>query len=371
MEVGREDRPPGREDPLSLCVQPGDPSGRSVFVGWEMKTKDEGRSHFRRFQGYDYSRGAAVFVSFGVVGRPKIFGLITNDGELILSEAGRLARETLAIEERRDERIRLMSSVVMPDHVHLRFYIEPNTPDPLVKLGGFVRNFKRWTRLKSSKIGVDFDWEANYHDRICLSREIIDLADKYIANNPLKWALMHGDPPPLRVVEPIESSRFEPDEWWSGVGNLGLIEENAKVFAVRLSRKIRPADFPAVVARLLEGAKKGFVFAGTFISPCERALFDALVKGGYPIVKAIPDKLEMVYRPKGDEPTLFAERRLLYLSRVAASGASRYDAWHGINDAMAKMTALKGRSSGREKPTSLYVLPRDTSGRVGLDWRFG
>lgn len=340
-----------------------------------MKERDEGRSHFRRFQGYDYSRGAALLLSFGVVGRPKIFGSITEAGELIPSPAGRLARETLAIEERRDERIRVMKSVIMPDHIHLRVYVEPNTPEPLVKLGGFVRNFKRWTKFKCAKIGVDFDWEAKYHDRICLSREIIDLADKYIANNPLKWALMHGNPPPLKVVEPLESPRFDLAEWWSAVGNLDLIGEEQQIMAIRLSRKIRPADFPAVVGRLVEGAKKGYVFAGTFISPCERALFAALVSGGFPIIKAIPDSLAMVYRPKGDEPTLFAEGRLLYLSRVAASGENRYDAWHGINDAMVGMADLKGRSSGREstgrgKPTSLYVLPRDPLGRSGLDWRF-
>lgn len=142
--------------------------------------------------------------------------------------------------------------------------------------------------------------------------------------------------------------------------------------AVRLSRKIRPADFSSVVGRLVEGAKKGFVFAGTFISPppCERALFDALVSSGYPIIKAIPDPLAMVYRPKGDEPRLFAENRLLYLSQIVASDSSRYDAWHGINDALSRVADLKGRLSGRESPTCLYVLPRDPSGRSGLEWRF-
>lgn len=348
-----------------------------------MIKKDEGKSHFRRFEGYDYSRGVALFISFGLVGRPKIFGTITKEGDLVPSPAGRLARETLAIEERRDERIKVMKSVIMPDHVHLRVYIEPNTPNPLVKLGGFIRNFKRWTKVKCQKIGIDFDWEESYHDRICLSREIIDLADKYIVNNPLKWALMHGNPPPLKVVEPLVSSRFDLSEWWTAVGNLNLLKEDREIMAIRLSRKIPEKDFSSVVSRLVEGARKGFVFAGTFISPCERALFSELVKGGYPIIKAVPDKLEMVYRPKGDEPTLFAEGRLLYLSRIAASNSTRYDAWHGINDAMASMADQKDRPSGRapetfekdrpsrrKNPTSLYVLPRDPSGRLGLDWRF-
>ena len=53
------------------------------------------------------------------------------------------------------------------------------------------------------------------------------------------------------------------------------------------------------------------------------------------MIRAVPDPLALVYRPKGDEPRQFADGRLLLLSRVAAPGSSRYDAWHGINDALA------------------------------------
>ena len=294
-----------------------------------------GAGHYRRFKGYDYSRGAAIFITFAVAGRAKVFGSVDDSGRLLYSPAGMAALSTLSIEERRRDDIIVEKSVIMPDHVHLRLYIKPGMDRPLAKLAQFINNFKRWTKFGSAKIGVEFEWERGYHDRLCLSREIIELADKYIENNPLKWHLMHGHPPPLKVLEPISSPRIPGDEWWSAAGAIELLAPERKICAIRLSRRIPGKDYSTVVARLMTAVDKGFVFAGTFISPCEREVARALIARGAPMIKAVPDPLALVYRPKGDEPRQFAEGRLLLLSRVAAPGSSRYDAWHGINDALA------------------------------------
>jgi len=315
-----------------------------------------GAGHYRRFKGYDYSRGAAIFITFGVVGRSKLFGRIDGEGRLVLSPAGHAALAALMEESRRGGGVDLMAFVIMPDHVHLRLYLHPGFDKPLAKLAQFVTNFKRWAKYNCSKLGVAVEWEKGYHDRLCLSREIIALADKYIENNPLKWHLMHGHPPPLAVVEPLSLPRVPGDEWWSAVGSLDLADSERKVCSIRLSRRIPVADHAAVVSRLMTAVDKGYVLAGTFISPCEREVARALVERGAPMIRAVPDQLAMVYRPKGDEPRQFADGRLLLLSRVAAPGSSRYDAWHGINDALADFAT---RGSG----VSLYV----TSAR---DFRF-
>ena len=181
---------------------------------------------------------------------------------------------------------------------------------------------------------MELSWQKNYHDRICLSADIIDLVDKYIANNPLKWSLMHGDKPPLRVIEPLNSLRLEADEWWTGVGNQALLAPESKIAAVRLSRTIPQARFPEVFARLRVAAEKGYTLAGTWISPCEQAVFAALSVEGVPFLRAVPDPLAMVYRPKGDEPGMFASGKYMLLSRISA-GSGRGAAWHGINDALA------------------------------------
>ncbi len=342
---------------------------------------------FHRYRGYDYSRGAAMFITFHLEPRIPVFGKVV-DGRMAYSEVGMIARRVLARERDRTPDVQLKRSIIMPEHVHLRLYLRPRQDEPLRNLGRFVYNFKAWTRNHAKKIGVEIRWQKNYHDRICLSREIIGLVDKYIDNNPRKWQLMHGNPPPLKVAEPLASELLMPDEWWTGVGRTDWLGGDAgfvsatsgcgvaesddhlestaqaraipRFAAVRLSRTIPTAKFGEVAARLFKAAEKGWHLAGTWISPCERFVFAELVRHGFPIVRGSQDPLEMVYRPKEDEPKLFSESRYLLLSRVFAEGTPRGVGWHGMNDALASM-ALTGGG------VSVYVR---WNRQRGLVWDF-
>ena len=306
---------------------------------------DEEIKHFHRFHGYDYSRGAAMMLSFHLEPRAPVFGRV-NGNRMEYSDIGMIARKVLAKERDRTPDVQLKKSIIMPEHVHLRLYLRPGQERPLERMGRFVYNFKAWTRNHAKNAGVEIAWQKNYHDWILPSREIISLADKYIENNPLKWSLMHGNPPPLKVVEPICAAAIPAGEWWSGVGRVDwLSDPSMKFAAVRLSRSIPHAEVKAVCDRLIKAAEKGYVLAGTWISPCERILFEELVRRELPIVKGAQDPLAMVYRPKGDETRLFGDGRLLILSRVFAEGTARGVGWHGINDALGKIAKAAGGES--------------------------
>ena len=311
---------------------------------------------YRRFAGYDYSRGASLFITFTLARRFPAFGRVEGS-RVALSPVGEALAETFRMELRRHPCLKVRASVIMPDHVHFRITIAPNTPEPLTDLGRLLANVKRWSKWKAGKLGVDIDWQQGAHDRICASREINETVDLYIGNNPTKWSLMHGPNPPLAVMEPFDSPRLPESEWWTAVGNPALFGEERQVAALRLSRKLAPRDHAAVVRRSLEAAKRGWVLASTFISPCEQALFKALAEAGLPAIKAVPDALASVYRPKGAETEAFAAGRLLLLSRVATPGLSRQDAWHGMNDALAEAAKRHGRS--------FYVQPL----AGGVEWR--
>ena len=317
-------------------------------------------ARWRRYKGYDYSRGAVFFITFGISPRKPLFGVVSGD-KVIHSSLGRAALETLAREAQRNPKLVLYGSVIMPDHVHLRIYVRPGTPEPLAAVGAFVGNFKRWTTWRAKRLGIPLAWEPNYYDRLCLSREIIELVDKYIANNPLKWALMHGPNPPLKVIEPLDSPLLPESEWWTGVGASGFIDGNRKLAAIQLSRKIAACEVAAVVARCLTAVEKGFTPISTFISPAELALKRALAAHGAPMVRVVPDPLATVYRPKEDEPVQFAAGRLLLLSRVAATGDSRHAAWHSLNDAIAEMALASGGAA-------LYVKRERAD--APLEWHF-
>lgn len=326
-----------------------------------MKSKSEGgRGHFRRFHGYDYTRGAAMFLTFHLEPRIPVFGRVVGD-RVELSPVGQIARRVLEREANRSPDVRLMRSVIMPEHVHLRLYLRPGQEDALFKMGRFVLNFKAWSRTNAKReLGVELHWQKCYYDRICPSREVITLVDKYIDNNPRKWSLMHGNPPPLKVVEPVVAPCLPSEEWWTGVGRVDwLSDDGVKIAAVRLSRSIPASQFAAVVARLVAAVEKGYVLAGTWISPCERVVFAELLRRGFPVIRGSQDPLEMVYRPREDEPRLFAEGRYLVLSRVFAEGTARGVGWHGINDALAEI--------GRRRGASAYVT---FDPRRGLNWAF-
>ena len=314
----------------------------------------------RRFKGYDYSRGAVFFITFCVAGRKPLFGSVSGD-KVVLSPLGLAALETIERETRRNPGLRLYAWVIMPDHVHLRIYVCPGLADPLAAVGAFVGNVKRWTTWRAKQLGIALAWEQNYYDRLCVSREIIELVDKYIANNPLKWSLMHGPNPPLKVIEPFDSPLLPESEWWTAVGASGFLDGRCKLASIQLSRSILPGEVAAVVARCLTAVEKGYILVSTFISPAEQALKRVLVARGAPMVRVVPDALATVYRPKEDEPGQFAAGRLLLLSRVAAAGDSRHKAWHSLNDAIAEIALASGG-------TALYVK-REWRG-APLEWRF-
>ena len=303
--------------------------------------------HYRRFHGYDYNRGASIFVTFALKRRLPLFGRVEGD-KVVLSPAGRAAIEAILFENARPgRRVWAAAYVVMPDHIHIRLVLLPDSgSEPLRHVGQFVNNVKRWSRKHAAEVGVEVEWEENYHDHVCVSRFINEKVDAYIGYNALKWSLMHGPDAPLKVVEPLVSPRFPEDEWWSAAGNMDLLAPDRRIAAVSVSRTVRAGDYPAIVERLVKAAKSGWVIASTFISPGEIAVYNALEAAKLPRIKASPDPLKMVYRPHVEDTLALAEGRLVIISRECGPEVSRYDAWHGMNDAMAEMAAAEGEGLG-------------------------
>ena len=335
--------------------------------------------HFRRFKGYDYSRGGSIFITATLAERRPLFGEIDHD-RVKPSVAGEML--AAAIEKVKGEfagRVALVKSVIMPDHYHARLVFAAGLEDPVAQIGNFVGRIKQYSQYHIKKAGLCESglWAEGYHDHLSVSRFINEKIDRYIENNPLKWSLMFGEGV-LKVREPIVSERLNPGEWWrfvcnpaaesnpikglhqveEGLGESGngsggatwrdpverLVEPTwrdpftgSRICAVQLSRRLAERDYPAVLARLLDGAAKGYTFAGTFISPLERRLYAKLAEKGYPIIKATPDPLDMVYRPKDDEPLLFDRGQLVLVSRECDPTEGRYAAWHGINSALGAM----------------------------------
>lgn len=272
---------------------------------------------YRRFQGYDYAKGGAMFVTTALADRrSRLFGRVERE-KVVLSREGEIAvRDFGEACEKFGGRIRVHRWTLMPDHFHVRFSWPAGLDEPVKTIGAFMGRFKQMSQWHLAGRGAPV-WEPGYHDLVCLSARMNRAVDAYVENNALKWWLMHCDKSLMRVREPFPVPEFGDDEIWRAVGNEWLLD-SPKIVALRISRQIPAARLAGVVETCRRGAvEKGYVYASTFYSPGERAVFESLTRTeGAKMIRLIPTFMELAYRPHGGETRLFAAKRLLILSRM-------------------------------------------------------
>ncbi len=92
---------------------------RSATRGSGSGSKTAG--HFRRFHGYDYSRGACLFLSFNVEPKEDILGRVEAPGTLVHNEWGRLVEAKVA-----EKRYLLLSRQSEPDQSRRAGWLDLN-----------------------------------------------------------------------------------------------------------------------------------------------------------------------------------------------------------------------------------------------------
>ena len=202
-----------------------------------LKEKKEIRK-YRRFNGYDYARGAALFITIVTNPRRRLFGGIV-DARLRRTALG-LAVESRLTEVEQTPGIRLFNFVVMPDHVHLQLHLRAGLQEPLVALGRAIGAFKSLCAKDFHELTGERGplWQQGYHDWICVSEEMIAAVNRYIDYNPLKFELRYNQPEFLAIREPIAAWRLSPEEFWRGIGAVDLLDGDTPFIALRISRRL-------------------------------------------------------------------------------------------------------------------------------------
>ena len=316
-------------------------------------------ARYRRFHGWDYTKGASFFITIVTEPRSSLFGKVVN-GAILLSLLGEKVREALEAMPRLNPGFLLFGFVVMPDHVHFNCALVPGLDEPLKVLGFAIRRFKNYTTALAKRslainaevvdlaIGRDGQplttacqplcrdghalspdgqtvfglsttlWQQGYHDYILVSREMIDSTERYIAYNPLKWELMYGSPECLRIVEPLCSPRLAACDYWKGVGNIALLGDDVKMVSLRVSREVASPEAIAKVVKRLEAAvDKGYVIISGFISRGERAVRDMLCRRpDARFIRMLPSCIpNRRFKPESVYVAPFAEGRYLEIGR--------------------------------------------------------
>ncbi len=184
-----------------------------------------------RWAAWDYGRNAAYFVTICTQGRAHDFGQITG-GELIMSPVGQAVRDCWLQIPGHFPFVRLGAFVVMPNHIHgITVIDKPDASadsvgprDPVVSrdpvgsrdpvetqniaslqtvrippkppnrygpqsqnLAAIVRGHKIGVTKFARQNGIQFGWQARYHDRVIRDADEYARIERYIQTNPENW----------------------------------------------------------------------------------------------------------------------------------------------------------------------------------------
>lgn len=308
-------------------------------------TRKSGAGHFRRFHGYDYSRGAAMFITIVVEPRRPLFGAI-RDARLVMTSLGEaVARRLREIGE--FPGIRLFNSVVMTDHVHLQLHFRAGLAEPLTTLGRAIGRFKSLCAKDYHEICGESGslWQQGYHDWLCQSKEMIAAVNRYIDYNPLKYELRWNQPEYLAIHEPLAAWRLSTDEFWRGIGAVELLNCETPMVALRISRKLSARQINEAVRRIQ--AKIGeFVFIGGWISPGEKAIRELLL--GDPrgkIIEILPSAIPHDYKVGSMWLEAIRDRRAAIIARGNSEVEFSRAACLDLNAEAAKISQGQARGS--------------------------
>ncbi len=312
---------------------------------------------YRRFYGYDYSRGAALFITIVTNPRRRLFGQIVG-AKLQKTPLG-IAVERRFADMAQMPGIRLFNFVVMPDHVHLQLHLRAGLPNPLVTLGRAIGAFKSLCAKDFHELTGESGalWQQGYHDWICMSEEMLAAVNRYIDYNPLKFELRYNQPEFLAIHEPLAAWRLSTEEFWRGIGAVELLDGGTPFIALRISRKLSARQVAEAVARIRRRVGD-YVFVGGWISPGEKAVRDMLLaepKGG--IVQILPSAMPHDYKVGSMWLEAIRDRRAAIIARGNSEIEFSRAACLEVNGAAAGLAAQALPSGQWQGGASAQALP--------------
>ncbi len=165
------------------------------------------RVESHRKKGFDYSSKGGYLITICTQNRTPFFGNIIN-GEMILSEIGKLAHQFWAEIPQHFPFTFLANFVIMPDHIHGIIFIEKKLEAKIETqkevfflknekmaaispktgtISTIIRSYKSAVTKFSRQNDPNFSWQANYHDAIICDKNSFENMQRYIENNPKNW----------------------------------------------------------------------------------------------------------------------------------------------------------------------------------------
>ena len=290
-------------------------------------------NRLRRMEKHDYTSACIYLITVTTEGRKRILGSLVGDSantaEIEPTALGKYVAEAfrkIAAETTRKTgcRVQVLHYQIMPDHFHGILYVRDTLPKDY-SLGKIVAAWKSdcshvlWE--ESSLCSQDFSVEKSplfsrgFNDRILFREGQLQTWIAYLNDNPRRlWLKIHF---PNRLHKVYNFSAGKKGHQYTAVGNTFLITYPERL-QVRCHRNLTEEQIQEEVETYLKEARRGTVLISPFISPAEKAVYEACYKDKLPMVHIVNRGLDgqFIY-PSGRDLLGCSEGFLLVLAPYA------------------------------------------------------
>lgn len=140
-----------------------------------------------RIRAYDYASADAYLVTACTRVRACLFGRVEQD-EMLLGPLGRVVQEAWKAIPDHYPTVALDVFVVMPNHLHGIVWLARAGHAPPLPV--VIASFK----AAASRAAGEALWQRSFHDRVVRNESELQAFRRYIAENPLRWAMDRENP---------------------------------------------------------------------------------------------------------------------------------------------------------------------------------
>ena len=290
-------------------------------------------NRLRRMEEHDYTSACIYLITVTTEGRKRVLGLLVGDnpntaeivptalGEYVAEAFRKVAAETT---KKTGCRVQVLHYQIMPDHFHGIIYVRDTLPSDYA-LGKIIAAWKSdcshafWK--DSSFCAQDFSlgkpplFSRGFNDRILFRKGQLQTWIAYLNDNPRRLWLKKHFPNRLRKV--YDFSAGKKGHQYTAVGNTFLVKYPERL-QVRCHRHLTEEQIQEEVATYLKEARRGTVLISPFISPAEKAVYDACYKERLSMIHIVNRGLDgqFVY-PSGRDLTGCSDGFMLVLAPYA------------------------------------------------------
>ena len=271
-------------------------------------------NRLRRKEGHDYAAPGIYLITVTTTDRRRILGELTGAspdaasiqpttlGEYVIAAFRKMAT---MVTEKTGSRIQVYQYQLMPDHFHGILRIHDALPEGwhLSRMIGAwkgdcsreywrVQESHALTHAEPSSLSGAPDvrpereslFSPGYNDKILYHEGQLDAWYEYLHDNPRRlWLKVHY-PDRLRKIYDFKAGKQ--GHSYTAVGNTFLVKYPERV-QVRCHRNLTEEQIQAEVEHYMSLAKGGAVLVSPFISPAEKAVYEAAYKEKLKIIRIV------------------------------------------------------------------------------------